>query len=296
MQEEVSTKIAELLDDVEYAKAKELTLGIPQGKMLRSKLIEAVAGKTAESIKLAAIVELIHLASLLHDDVIDRADKRRGMESINHKYGDIYAVMLGDILYSKAFYELSFMEQEVAQTLSLAVNRLSVGELMDVEYSAVFNPDKALYYKIIYLKTGVLIEAAIACAAKLVGKDGDKLAVYGKNIGIAFQIADDVLDVTQDEKTLGKPAFSDFREGKSTLPFIFLHESLEVEGQNRLKALCGQDFSKADEDWIKEGFVTHGSIAQTKESAMMLVKEALAVADGEERLLEIAMKMVDRKF
>lgn len=296
MQEAVGIKISELLDEVDYPRAKELTLGIPQGKMLRSKLIEAVAGKSDATVKLAAIVELIHLASLLHDDVIDRADKRRGKESINHRYGDIYAVMLGDILYSKAFYELSSMGQETAQTLSLAVNRLSVGELMDVEYSNRFNADKALYYKIIYLKTGVLIEAAIKCAALLCGKAGDKLSLYGKNIGIAFQVADDILDVTQDEAMLGKPAFSDFREGKSTLPFIYLHENLNEEDKKRLETLCGKDFSKDDEEWIKAGFAAHKSVEMSKQAAMTLVKEALAVADGEERLLEIAKKMVDRKF
>jgi len=296
MLESVHRKISEFLDELDYKKAKEMTLEIPSGKMLRSRVVEAVAGVNEESVTLSAIIELIHLASLLHDDVIDRADSRRGIESINKKFGDIYAVMLGDILYSKAFYELTSMPEFVSKTLSNAVNKLSIGELMDVDESKKFSNDKELYYKIIYLKTGVLIEAATKCGAFLAGKDSARLGVFGKNIGMAFQVADDILDVTSDSQTLGKPAFSDFREGKSTLPFILLYELLDTASRDRLTSICGTSFDLADEEWIRGEFLKHDIISLCKKEAFALVEEARSSAIGEEALLALANKLIDRKF
>lgn len=296
MLESVHRKISEFLDELDYKKAKEMTLEIPSGKMLRSKVVEAVAGVNEESVSLSAVIELIHLASLLHDDVIDRADSRRGIVSINKKFGDIYAVMLGDILYSKAFYELTSMPEFVSKTLSNAVNKLSIGELMDVDESKKFSNDKELYYKIIYLKTGVLIEAATKCGAFLAGKDSSKLGVFGKNIGIAFQVADDILDITSDSETLGKPAFSDFREGKSTLPFILLYERLDPASRDRLAALCGTSFDMTDEEWIRGELLKHDVIKRCKKEAFALVEEARSSAKDEEALLALASKLIDRKF
>lgn len=296
MLELVRKKIYQFLNELDYKKAKEMVSEIPSGKMLRSRMVEAIAGVSEESVTLSAIIELIHLASLLHDDVIDRADSRRGMESINKKYGDIYAVMLGDILYSKAFYELTSMPEFISKTVSDAVNKLSIGELMDVDKSKKFSYDKELYYKIIYLKTGVLIEATAKCSAFLVGKDSAKLGLFGKNIGIAFQITDDILDVTSDSQTLGKPAFSDFREGKSTLPFILLYKLLDTPSRDRLASLCGTPFDLADEEWIRGEFLKYDVISLCKKEAFALVEEARSSALEEEALLALANKLVDRKF
>jgi len=296
MIELVESKIVSYLDEIGYEKAKVMMLEIPSGKMLRSRVVEAVAGVNTDSVELSSIIEMIHLASLLHDDVIDKADKRRGMESINAKYGDINAVMLGDILYSKAFYELTSKPEFISKSVAKAVNQLSIGEMMDVDYSALFNSSRDLYYEIIYLKTGVLIEAATKCAAFLAGKDVDRLGLFGKNIGMAFQIVDDILDVTSDSDTLGKPAFSDFREGKSTLPFILLYEKLDSDKKNKLEELCGKNFDKKTENWIKEEFANHGILELARGEALKLLHIAKESAVGEAKLLELADKLVDRKF
>ena len=122
---------------------------IQKGKGIRGKLITIIDPNAQ---KLAAVVESIHLASLLHDDVIDEADTRRGVKSINAKYGDFTAVMLGDILYSRAFYELIEFGSEIAKTVSNAVYLLSQGELEDVKLSNSINLDKDKYMQMIYKK------------------------------------------------------------------------------------------------------------------------------------------------
>ncbi|EAH5200795.1 polyprenyl synthetase family protein, partial [Campylobacter upsaliensis] len=110
------------------------------GKKLRSKLLLSIAGESQKAYVLCAIIELIHLASLLHDDIIDESELRRGARSINAEFGAKNALMLGDILYSKAFYELSKQEAKISQILSNAVCKLAIGELMDVNLSKEFNP------------------------------------------------------------------------------------------------------------------------------------------------------------
>ena len=122
------------------------------GKKLRANLILNIAPNVDNIIELASIVELIHLASLLHDDVIDDCSTRRGKSSINATYGSKVSIMLGDILYSKAFAELSFFDKEVIKNISLGVNLLSLGELEDVRLCESFNDNEDLYMNMIYKK------------------------------------------------------------------------------------------------------------------------------------------------
>ena len=199
---------------------------VPSGKRLRTKLILKIAGADENSVMLSCIVELIHAASLLHDDVIDEALTRRGVSSINATFGDKTAIMLGDILYSKAFYELTSFDVKIAKNISNAVTLLSLGELQDVQMGESFNSDLNSYMQMIYNKTASLIEASARCGALLCGKDEESFGLYGKNLGLAFQIVDDVLDVTQDSATLGKPSLNDFVEGKTTLPYILAYERI----------------------------------------------------------------------
>ena len=199
---------------------------LPAGKRLRAKLILYIAGESEEAIDLAAIVELIHAASLLHDDVIDDAELRRGVASINALFGNKSAIMLGDILYSTGFAKLTRFSDTVASAIAEAVADLSEGELLDVILSEAFNSDVEKYFDMIYKKTAVLIEATARSAAHLAGKDEEAFAFYGKNLGLAFQVIDDLLDITATEERLGKPALHDFEEGKTTLPYIFLHQRL----------------------------------------------------------------------
>ena len=202
--EQVKQKIFSFIEDIDDTKSIELLKQLPKGKMLRSKLILKIAGVSEESIKLCAIVEMIHAASLLHDDVIDEADTRRGKPSINALYDNKTSIMFGDILYSKAFTELTSMDKEVAYTVSNAVTLLSIGEMIDVDLTESFNTSYDKYFDMIYKKTASLIEASAKAAAIISEKDKEAFAIYGKNLGLAFQMVDDLLDITQDSQTLGK--------------------------------------------------------------------------------------------
>jgi len=260
--------------------------------MLRSRLILAIA---PEAIPLAAIVEMIHAASLLHDDVIDDASMRRGLPSINALYGNKRAIMLGDILYSKAFFELAKLPHPIPQIISHAVTLLSVGELLDVELSATFNPDEERYFDMIYKKTGSLIEASAQAAAILAGKERPELyGLYGKNLGIAFQIVDDILDLTQESERLGKPAMADLQEGKTTLPLIYLYESLDPEGRRRLRELHGRALAKEEIAWLRERLEGSGALERAKKRVWSLAQEGIEAVGKEERLLEIMERLIER--
>ncbi len=271
---------------------------IPTGKKLRSKLIIKIAGENENSIKLSSIIELIHMASLLHDDVIDEADRRRGVSSINALFGDKTAIMLGDILYSKAFFELADMDKNIAKFVSEAVTKLSIGELLDVEMSREFNSDEEKYYNMIYKKTASLIEASSASASILANRDIEKYKVYGKNLGLAFQIIDDILDIISDSKTLGKPALNDFREGKTTLPYIYLYHSLNEEDKNRLKSLFKKDLNETSLNWIKNKMREHNCIEKSLKRAKELGNEALEVIKDEKNgdLEKIIKDMIEREY
>ncbi len=296
MLELVTSQINEYIDQLQDERVRELFLQIPSGKMLRSKLILQIA-PSKEAVKLAAMVELIHMASLLHDDVIDDADLRRGQPSINATFGNKPAIMLGDILYSKAFYELSSLPSPLPQIISNAVTLLSLGELLDVELSRSFNPDIDRYMDMIYKKTASLIEASAMAAAQIAGKDSQKYGLYGKNLGLAFQIVDDILDITQDEATLGKPAMNDLKEGKTTLPYIYLYEALEERGRERLMGLFKKELSVKEKEWLQEQLQDTGSLDRAKQKAMQLGQEALECLDKEdERLRSIMTQLIDRTY
>ena len=143
---------------------------LPHGKRLRTKLILKIAGSSLKVVKTAAAVEMIHAASLLHDDVIDDANTRRGKTSVNASEGNKTAIMMGDILYSKAFFELNGISSEVAKVISNAVVQLSLGELADVQLSAKFHTNRDAYLKMLYQKTASLMEASAESAALLAGK------------------------------------------------------------------------------------------------------------------------------
>lgn len=291
-------RIKELVKEVGYNKAFDYFLKIPTGKMLRSKLIFYIAGENSNTITLASIIELIHLASLLHDDVIDNATIRRGEASINALFGNKNAIMLGDILYSKAFFELTKFDSAIAKVVSNAVCELSIGEMMDVELSNSFNPDKELYFEMIYKKTASLIEAASISAAIVSNKDIEAYRVYGKNLGLAFQIVDDLLDITQDEKILGKPTMSDFKEGKTTLPYIFCYETIDEKAQQKLLELYKQDLNETQKAWIRELLINSGAISKTKAIAKELGEKALKAIKKESnnKLEDIIRAMIDREF
>jgi len=276
MLEKVETLIAKLVDEVDYPQAGELFAKLSGGKRLRARLILTIAPEAQSAALLGAIVELIHAASLLHDDVIDEAMLRRGTPSVNATHGSKVAIMLGDILYSKAFSSLTSFDPAIARSIAESVTRLSVGEMMDVAMAETFNTDRDLYLEMLYLKTATLIEAAAYSAAILAGKDAQAYATYGKNLGLAFQIVDDILDITADEATLGKPSLNDFAEGKTTLPYIDLFESLDASDKERLKARHAQVLVEEEKGWIRAKMEEHGVIERSYAYARGLCDEALA--------------------
>jgi len=290
----VEQEILRLIKECDYDEVERLFGTLSGGKRLRAKLILKIAPEQKYAPLLAAIVELIHAASLLHDDVIDDADTRRGVASVNATDGSKIAVMLGDILYSKAFTELVAFDKEIAQTIASSVTALSKGEMMDVAMAESFNSDEKAYLDMLYLKTATLIEAAAKASALLAHKDAQKYALYGRNLGLSFQIIDDILDITADEKTLGKPAMNDFVEGKCTLPYIYLYESLNEEDKKRLIASHAKKISADETQWIVSKMQEHKSIEKAFDVARRLSDEAKeAVADDAE-LVNILNTMIQR--
>jgi len=293
----VQSQIVKWIDELNYIHLNELYERLPSGKRVRAMLVDAIATEHNDALKLSAIIEMIHAASLLHDDVIDDAMTRRGEASINATDGSKVSIMVGDILYAKAFSELALLKNyEVASIVSSSVAALSVGELMDVDMAKKFNPEQELYTQMIYNKTASLIEATCKSAAILAGKESDIYALYGKNIGLAFQIIDDILDVTADEKTLGKPVMNDFIEGKTTLPYIYLYEELSNDDRKKLVLLCGEKASNEQKDWLKSKFKESNAINRSFEAAKKLSDEAFELMKdrNEDMLGQIALKLMER--
>ncbi len=294
MLEKVEGLIAKLVDEVDYPQANELFAKLSGGKRLRARLILTIAPESPEAPLLGAIVELIHAASLLHDDVIDEAKLRRGTPSVNATHGSKIAIMLGDILYSKAFSALSAFDPRISRSVSESVTRLSVGEMMDVAMAETFNTDRDLYLRMLYLKTATLIEAAAFSAALLAGKEADSYATYGRNLGLAFQIVDDILDITADEAVLGKPSLNDFVEGKTTLPYIDLHGSLKDAERERLRAAHAQPLDEAEKRWVRERMDEHGVIERSYDYARTLCDEAVAAVGDDLPLHAIIETVIQR--
>jgi len=293
---QVKGQIKEFVQEIADKKSLELLDLLAEGKMLRSKLILKIAGVSSDSIKLCAIVEMIHAASLLHDDVIDESDMRRGKPSINALFDNKTAIMFGDILYSKAFTQLTTMDTKIAHCVSNAVTLLSVGEMLDVDLTDSFNTSYDKYFDMIYKKTASLIEASAKAASILSKKDEEAFALYGKNLGLAFQMIDDILDITQDSQTLGKPAMLDFVEGKVTIPYLLLHERLD--DKDKLEKLYKKPLSKEETQWIKEKMVETKALEDSVKQAQNLGLEAIeAIKNYNNKDLENIMSdMINRSF
>ncbi|MDF1879265.1 polyprenyl synthetase family protein [Sulfurimonas sp. SAG-AH-194-C20] len=292
----VEKEIARLIQEIDYEEVTKLFSTLSGGKRLRAKLILKIAPEHKDAPLLAAIVELIHGASLLHDDVIDDAMTRRGVTSVNASSGSKTAVMLGDILYSKAFTELVAFDKDVAQTIASSVTALSKGEMMDVKMAEEFNSDESLYLDMLYLKTATLIEAAASASALLAGKDADKHALYGRNLGLSFQIIDDILDITATEEALGKPAMNDFVEGKCTLPYIYLYEELNAGDKEHLVSLHTKETNEEETLWIKEKMQEHKTVEKSFQLAQKLSNEAQLAMSEDSELVAILETMIKRTF
>ncbi len=296
MSELVEKQIDKLVEEVGYAEVSRLFKTLKGGKRLRARLVEKIAPDESSAPLLGAIIELVHAASLLHDDVIDDASLRRGVASVNATEGSKQAIMLGDILYSKGFSALVSFDKAIAQSIADAVTALSIGEMMDVKMAESFNSDETKYLEMLYLKTASLIEASARSAALLSGKDPQRYALYGKNLGLAFQIIDDILDIVSDEETLGKPAMNDFVEGKCTLPYIYLHEALSGEDKERLESLHAKEVTAEQSAWLKAKMTEHKTVERSYLLARRLTEEAMAEVSDEPGLIAILETMMKREY
>lgn len=292
----VEAELDRLIQEIDYDEVTKLFGMLSGGKRLRAKLILKIAPEHKDAPLLAAIVELIHGASLLHDDVIDEATTRRGAVSVNATEGSKVAVMLGDILYSKAFTELVAFDRDVAKTIAASVTALSKGEMMDVKMAEKFNSDEDVYLKMLYLKTATLIEAASKAAALLAGKDAQNYALYGRNLGLSFQIIDDILDITATSEALGKPAMNDFVEGKCTLPYIYLHKELSDADKERLEKAHAKEISSSESAWIKSKMQEHKTIEKSFALAQELSQNAQKVMSEDIELVMILQTMIQRSY
>ena len=214
------------------------------GKKIRARLnlISSSANKHKDRYKLASIIELLHTATLVHDDVVDNSPTRRGIESVNNLWTNSHGVLIGDYIYSKAFILMVEMENmKILEELAAATNDISQGELIQLD--AIKNLDISLnkLKKISYFKTGRLFEAAARTGAILAKSNKsyiNNMSASAKNLGILFQIRDDLLDYSINLKT-GKPSYQDLREGKVTYPFFFAYKNANKKEQKQLRNLLG---------------------------------------------------------
>lgn len=222
------------------------------GKRLRPLFLllsaELCGAKGDNRYQLAAIIEAIHTASLLHDDVIDNAKTRRGRPSANSQWGNKTVILVGDYLYSNALrLAVQQNNQSIMEALSEATTKMTEAEILQLEKTA--QPDITIdeYYRIISGKTAVLIAAACRIGAILAGADPEVekgLHSFGLNTGIAFQLVDDVLDYSAEQKKLGKKLGKDLEEGKITMPMILLLQRASAEEQQEVRDIINSSDQK----------------------------------------------------
>jgi octaprenyl-diphosphate synthase len=228
---------------------------------------------------LASVVEFIHTATLLHDDIIDQATVRRGRRSVNSRWGNDITVLLGDFLYTKAMSTaLSRDNLRILRLLSDVTLRMIEGQLLEIERNGDLAVSDAAHLDIIRRKTADLFSACMRIGAVLgeVGEEREAaLASYGLNLGICFQMVDDLLDFTADEKVLGKPTANDLREGKLTLPVIFLLRRAGRAGADMVSAvLADRGFGRVSREDLVALARDHGALDEARALAERYAAQA----------------------
>lgn len=258
------------------------------GKRIRPLLViisSRLSGYRGEKTSiLACSIESIHTASLLHDDVVDGAEMRRGMPSAHNLWGNHVAVLVGDFFYSNALrLANSLRDQRIMDVLSTATARMAERELLQLSLKGNTDITEDDYMEIITGKTAVLMSAATYCGAILGGVSKEKeeaLRNFGMGFGIAFQITDDILDYMADENTLGKTLGKDLEEGKITLPLIYLLKDAKSDEIDEIKAIINSDnLSVSDLKYIVKLLNRYGAIEKSYEKARMLLDSAKAGLD-----------------
>ena len=230
--------------------------------------------------KLAAIIELLHNATLVHDDVVDESPTRRGVKSVNNIWTNAHGVLIGDYIYSKAFMLMvEIGNSKILEELSSATNDISKGELIQLD--AINNTSISLskLEDISYFKTGRLFEASAKCGALLSNSKSSyvkNISECAKNLGIVFQIKDDLLDYLGQENAIGKPAFQDIKEGKVTYPFYFAYKNAGKKDKKILQAMLGN--KKFSHLKVSKLVNKLGGIIETENLAVKYIKKCKASA------------------
>ncbi|KIF81902.1 octaprenyl diphosphate synthase [Noviherbaspirillum autotrophicum] len=227
--------------------------------------------------ELAAVIEFIHTATLLHDDVVDESSLRRGRQTANALFGNAASVLVGDFVYSRAFQMMVSVENmRVMQILADATNVIAEGEVLQL--LNMHDPDvtEERYLQVIRSKTAKLFEAAAQIGALIAGASDDEIeaaAEYGRSLGTAFQLIDDVLDYSGNATDIGKNVGDDLREGKPTLPLIYLMQHGTAE-QRQLVRSCIETGDEQHFDEILRAITSSGALAYTKGEAEKAVRRA----------------------
>ncbi|MGF6494517.1 octaprenyl-diphosphate synthase [Luteibacter sp. 621] len=279
------------------------------GKRLRP-MLHVLAARTAgyqgiEHAKLAAIIEFIHTSTLLHDDVVDESDMRRGRKTANALWGNAASVLVGDFLYSRSFQLMVELDDmRIMRILANTTNTIAEGEVLQLLNIGNADVDEAAYLAVIERKTAVLFAAATELGGVLGGLPDDQVAAlrrYGMELGYAFQIADDLLDYVSDADTLGKNIGDDLAEGKPTLPLIY---AMQTADPDQLKSLRHAiEHGGLDSlDRIIAAIRDSGALDRVHEKAVshaLAAREALAVLPASafrDALATLADYSVERRF
>jgi geranylgeranyl diphosphate synthase type I len=261
------------------------------GKMLRPSLTlitsEAVGGNKISTVQTAAAIELIHTFSLIHDDIMDKDDMRRGKPSVHKVWGEPLAILAGDTLFSKAFEMIitstgdNLTFEQINKTLATVADscvKICEGQASDMSFEGDFSVKEDAYMDMIFKKTGALIAGATKSGAIMGGADEKTIEAmynYGKLIGLAFQIQDDYLDVVSDEESLGKPIGSDIAKGKMTLMVVkALAEADDEDSERLIEILKNPDSSQDEVDEAINIFNKYGSIQYAHDVAQLNVNKA----------------------
>lgn len=282
------------------------------GKRLRPMLVllaaRAAMGCVNEQqlISIAACTELLHMASLLHDDVVDEADTRRGMPSVNARWGNHLAILCGDYLWAQASILLSREgNPRIFHVISEAASLMISGQIQEWETMQHLDPDQTQYWEIVQQKTASFLSACCRLGAILAGAPPEieqALASYGINLGTAFQITDDLLDVTADPAQTGKPRGNDLREGKMTLPILLALKQVSGDEQVALRSLLARkEMLTAQEIDDIYTLLTHcGAIEETRKTAQRFIDQAidnlvsLLPSDARTTLQQLTQQLVSR--
>lgn len=282
-----------------------------RGKRMRPLLFvlssELCGCRTDNILRLSTLFEYVHVASLLHDDVLDNAETRRQRPSVNHLWGNHAAVIVGDLLFCTASsLSLTAGNMDFIKMLADTSTRMTEGQMLELINTRNWSLSRDDYYRIITHKTADLISAASASPALLAGKDSDTvkaLSDFGLNMGIAFQLIDDLLDYTSSEKVFGKPVGKDLREGKVTLPLIYSLAVLEGDDRDMITRLVSGEWSDDQAyddaiDMVRRG----GSLERVYSEAVEHSRRAAQYLDffpdcpAKENLLEINNYLVERNY